>query len=163
MQIFANTLDEEDITLDVEGSDVVGDVKAQIQEQYGRVKVYVEILHDIVIATSVEDSDTFDNVKAKIHDKEGIPPEEQRVMFDAFFGQFGLTLVVAMMSGQTIAVDVGVSHTIDHVKAKIQDNEGIPSNQQSLIFSGTLLESDRPLSAYNIPNEATVQLVTSDR
>mmetsp|Transcript_15050 Transcript_15050/g.34897 ORF Transcript_15050/g.34897 Transcript_15050/m.34897 type:complete len:343 (-) Transcript_15050:1466-2494(-) len=148
----------------------------------GGMQLFVKTLTGKTVSIEVEEGESIEDVKAKIAEKEGIPPEQQRLIFggqqlqdsktldDYDVGddstlhlvlrlRGGMQLFVKTLTGKTVSIEVEEGESIEDVKAKIAEKEGIPPEQQRLIFGGQQLQDSKTLDDYDVGDDSTLHLV----
>eukprot|EP01084_Bolivina_argentea_P055075 100988_1 len=164
IQIFVKTFTGKTIILDVEKHDTLQSIKAHIQDKEG-IATQSQVL-TFSGKQLIYDNKTLSDYKIQAQSTLSLSARlVNRVFQSAVLDlpqtprQPPKTIFIKTLTGKTIKLDVLPQDTIQNIKAKIQDKEGIPPEQQRLMYVGLPLENNRTLEDYHVLQESTLQLI----
>jgi len=146
------------------------------------MQLFVKTLDGKTLTVDAEEEDTIEDIKNRIMEKEGVPTDQQRLIFggkqlegqktladydvqeDSTFHMVlrlrgGMQLFVKTLDGKTLTVDAEEEDTIEDIKNRIMEKEGVPTDQQRLIFGGKQLEGQKTLADYDVQEDSTFHMV----
>ena len=152
--------------------------KSTLRLESKTIMIYVKMEDETTIEFDVMEIDNIYSIKEMIRDKKGIPIEEQRLIFadkelhdhnTLSYYNIGreatlhlnfkeIMIYVKIMNGSTIEIQAKSNYTVKQIKHIIQNKEGIPLEEQCLIFNELVLKDDHPLSHYKVKKESTLHL-----
>ncbi|XP_022877820.1 ubiquitin-NEDD8-like protein RUB2 isoform X4 [Olea europaea var. sylvestris] len=132
------------------------------------MQIFVKTLTGKTITLEVESSDTIDNVKAKIQLEDGRTLADYNIQKESTLHlvlrlRGGTMIKVKTLTGKEIEIDIEPTDTIERIKERVEEKEGIPPVQQRLIYAGKQLADDKTAKDYNIEGGSVLHLVLALR
>lgn len=154
-------------------------VRPKAREVKIRLYIYPEKTDTEIVCNTTE---PLSSLKNKIHNQLGVPMDKKLFSFHGrecadhetlrYYHVFhnddlllweppsqGMTVFVKTLTGKTMEIDIHPNDLVYDLMTKIEDREGIPPDEQRIIFAGRQLESQKRLFQYNIGPDSTVHLV----
>ncbi|KAJ4813699.1 hypothetical protein LUZ62_026265 [Rhynchospora pubera] len=150
------------------------------------MQIFVKGLNGTIMTLDVESSDTVDSIKTLVEEKKDVPKWHQRLLYERKVLEDGRSLAdyniqqqsmlylvcplrggtmikVKTLTGKEIEIDIEPTDTVDRIKERVEEKEGIPPVQQRLIYGGKQMADDKTAKEYNIEGGSVLHLVLALR